>query len=214
MYWALGQTKQAGFRLDQKGGIEWHQEKAWEPAEIDWCSIHHCDDAYGPADPGALLCPGMGHSVPAGSATSSGAGMWLWALPLPSVPVLGWAGSSVHTRSAVVAVVEHPGMGWDWKCGRCCRVEPSLGACHPPVVPGLAAPSQSVWRLRAWREGVAWLPVISACSHSLSVPCISGCAAEQTWRWFGNYKVENYNHKANFRPQCATLCMHVLGDGV
>lgn len=73
---------------------------------------------------------------------SSGPGMWLWALPVPMFQVLGWAGLGAASMlgSAVVPVAEHPGMGWDWKCGRCRRAQPSPGACHTPVVPGLAAP--------------------------------------------------------------------------
>lgn len=193
-----------GSRLDQTGGTEWHQEKVWEPAESWWCSMHHRDDAHGPTDPVAPPCPGTGHSVPAQCEQCN----WDVAVGSASLSqVLGRTGNSIH--AAVVPAVKLPGMEWDWKCRSCRRAQPSPGACHTPVVPRLAAP---------FPERVVTTGTVSGCHLASLHLCLLPQPLpalhfwpEQTQGWFGNCEGENYNRKANFRPGCATLCMHALG---
>lgn len=129
-------TDQAGWISDQTGGTEWHQEKVWEPAESWWGSIQHRDDAHGPRDPGALPCPGTGHSVPARSPTRAlelGCGCGLCQFTVSQV--LGRAGSSIQ-----------------W-----CQALSTLAWCGAGNVGDAAEPSPALVRatLRSCR---AWLP--------------------------------------------------------
>lgn len=141
---------------------------------------------------------------------------WTWDV------AVGSAGS--HVPGAGMGWEQHPcwdqlwcrslsTLAWDGtgNVGDAAEHSPALVRATLQLCQAWLPHSQSAWRVRARCEGVALLPIISACSHSLSVPCISGRAPEQTQCWFGNCRVENYNRKANFRPGCATLCMHVLG---